>query len=127
MDENRQIFSVKHGSIYKNSTGCIIDKIAFIIDKNASVLKYGDANSGLSDYYLKMIKKYKQLGLEDMANDLFYIEFDRYEGVLTIEEICIFSNYITMCSCNGQDIFKMLEMEEEALKEKLQLLSEFGY
>ena len=108
MDNN--IFTVKDGSIYKNSTGCTIDTMSFIIDKNTSVLKYGDANSGLSDYYLEMIKKYKQIGLEDMANDLYYMEFNRHEGILTIEEICTFSNYITMCSCNGQDILKMLEM-----------------
>ena len=110
-----KIFSVKYGSIYKNSTDCIIETMAFIIDINSSVLKYGDANSGLSDYYLEIIKKYKK------------IEFDRYKGVLTIEEICTFANYIVMCSCNGQDILKMLDMETPELKEKLKLLSEFGY
>ena len=122
-----KIFSVQYGSIYKNSTGCIIETMAFIIDINSSVLKYGDANSGLSDYHLEMVNKYKKIGLEDMANDLIYIEFDRYEGVLTIEEICTFANYIVMCSCNGQDILKMLNTETPELKEKLKLLSEFGY
>lgn len=122
-----KIFSVKYGSIYKNSTDCIIETMAFIIDINSSVLKYGDANSGLSDYYLEIIKKYKKIEFEDIANDLIYIEFGRYEGVLTIEEICTFANYIVMCSCNGQDILKMLGMETPELKEKLKLLSEFGY
>ena len=124
---SNKIFEVKYGSIYQNSTGCIIETMAFIIDKNTSVFKYGDANTGLSDYYFEMITKYKKIGLDDMANDLVYIEFDRYEGVLTIEEICIFANYIVMCSCNGQDIIKMLSMEVLELKERLKLLSEFGY
>lgn len=127
MDKATNIFRVEYGSIYKNDTGCIIENMAFIISRDSSVLKYGDKNRGLYDYYLATIKKYKSCGLEDIANNLFYIEFDRYDGILTVEEICIFANYIVMCSCNGEIIYNMLKMDEVELKNKIKTLAEYGY
>lgn len=121
------IFEVKYGSIYKRETGCIIETMAFIINKDSSVLKYGDAQNGLYEYYIDIVKKYKECGLHDMADNLFYVQFDRYDGVLTIEEICVFANYIVMCSCNGRTIYNMLQMNPDELKEKLKVLEGYGY
>ena len=93
-----KIFDVKYGSIYKNSTGCVMGTMAFIVDINTSALKYGDVSIGLDSYYFEMIDKYNKLGLYDIANDLIYIEFDRYEGVLTIESIFEENKYQTFSS-----------------------------
>lgn len=127
MDKVANIFRVEYGSIYKNDTGRIIENMAFVISRDSSVLKYGDKNTGLYDYYLDISSKYKECGLEDMANNLFYIEFDRYDGVLTVEEICTFANYIVMCSCNGETIYNMLKMNEAELKSKIKTLAGYGY
>lgn len=127
MDKVANIFRVEYGSIYKNDADCIIENMAFIISRDSSVLKYGDKNTGLYDYYLDISSKYKECGLEDMANNLFYIEFDRYDGVLTVEEICTFANYIVMCSCNGETIYNMLKMNEAELKSKIKTLAGYGY
>lgn len=124
---DNKIFRVEYGSIYRNQTGSIIETMAVIIDKSVGLLKYGDAQTGLYDYYNEMVGKYKKCGLEDIANDLIYVQFDRYEGILTIEEICTFANYMVMCSCNGPTIYKMLQMDSNELKEKLKSLSEYGY
>lgn len=124
---DNKIFRVEYGSIYRNETGSIIETMAVIIDKSVGLLKYGDAQRGLYDYYNEMVEKYKKCGLEDIANDLIYVQFDRYEGVLTIEEICTFANYMVMCSCNGETIYNMLQMTPEKLKEKLKVLEGYGY
>jgi len=70
---------------------------------------------------------YRKGSLEDIADDILYIEFDRYDGVLSIEEICTFMNYILMVSANGEKIMKMLEMEANELKKELARLSEIGF
>lgn len=124
---DNKVFRVENGSIYRNETGSIIETMAVIIDKNASLLKYGDVQTGLYEYYNDMVEKYKKCGLDDIASDLIYVQFDRYEGTLTIEEICTFANYMVMCSCNGPTIYKMLHMDTDALKERLKSLSEYGY
>lgn len=124
---NNNVFTIENGSIYENKTGKIIETMSAVIDKNVSLLKYGDAKNGLYDYYIKMIKDYRKGGLEDIANDLVYIEFNKYEEILTIEEICTFANYMVMCSCNGQNIYKMLQMELNDLKDKINSLSKYGY
>lgn len=122
-----KIFEVQYGSIYKKDSGCIIESMAVILDKNASVLKYGSADNGLYDYYTEMVAKYRKIGLEDMANDLIYIEFDKYNDILTKEEICTFVNYMVLCSCNGQKIYQMLQMSPSQLKEEIKKLAGFGY
>lgn len=124
--ENNKMFKVHCGSIYNSNSGCIIECMSVIIDKNASLLKYGNSE-GVFDYYNHITSKYREIGLEDMANDLIYVEFDKYSGILTIEEICTFANYMVMCSANGQKLFNMLQMERSQLKAEIKKLSEMGY
>ena len=127
MNKEENTFKAYRGSIYKNNTGCIIEKIAFVVSRDSSVIKYGNAGSSLYEYYLNTVATYKSCGLEDMADNMFYVEFDKYESVLTVEEICTFANYIVMCACNGEDVYNMLKMNETELKDKIKTLAEYGY
>lgn len=120
------IFKVKDGTIY-NKDGIGFANLAVILDKNGGLLKYGDVSRGMKEVFEDIVNKYKKAGLEEMANDLFYIEFDRYEGVLTIEEICTFLNYMILVSANGENLMKMLSMNEKDLKKKLKELNELGF
>ena len=121
-----RVLEVKYGTIY-TSGGIGIDHIGVIIDKNSGLLKYGDTTKNLKDYFIEMVSKYRKVGLSDIADDLVYIEFDRYDGILSIEEICTFVNYMVMCSANGERIMKMLNMDEENLKIEIKKLAEIGY
>ena len=121
-----KIFEVKYGTIYtKNGVG--IDNLAVILDKNSSVLKYGDVSKGMKSLYEDMVSKYKKVGLHDIAQDLIYLEFDRYNGVLSIDEICTFANYMMLVSANGKTIVNMLSMSANDLKKRLKELSELGF
>lgn len=121
-----KILNVKYGTIYTRS-GMGIDNLAVILDKNSGLIKYGDSSRGMKEIFNDMVSKYKQLGLEDMANDLVLLEFDRYDGILSIDEICTFANYMIMVSANSQNIFKMLSMEEIELKKRLKEFSALGF
>lgn len=120
-----KIFKVKYGSIYKDDI--MYDNIGVIIDKKCGLLKYGDSNKGIKEHYENMINKYRKADLSDIADDIILLEFDRYNGILSIEEISVFLNYMVMCSANGESIIKMTNMSEKELHNRLQELSEFGY
>lgn len=122
-DENK--LTVKYGTIYCNGIG--IDNMAVIIDTDGGLLKFGDAERHMRTYYADMTEKYKKSGCGDMCDSLLYIEFDRYKGLLTIEEICTFVNYMRLCSANGERIVKMLNMNAPDIKSELKKLSEIGY
>lgn len=74
-----------------------------------------------------MVNDFRKQGFGDIADNLILIEFDRYDGILSVDEICTFVNYMVMCSANGEKVLKMLSMKEEDLKKELKKLSEFGY
>ena len=127
---SNNIFKVEYGSLYNNITETIIENIGFIYDKESgTILKYGDLNKNFEQYYLDMQNKYIKAGLKDIADDILLIKFNRYESKLSIDEICIFCNYLTMCSANKNIINNMLfNMTIEELKSKLKNLKErFGY
>lgn len=122
-----KILEVKCGSIYTNS-GLCIEHIGVVFDKEAGILlKYGDSTNELNDYFIKMVNDFRKQGFGDIADNLILIEFDRYDGILSVDEICTFVNYMVMCSANGEKVLKMLSMKEEDLKKELKKLSEFGY
>lgn len=116
MDEYK-VFKVKYGGIYNNN-GIMIDNMGVIVDKNAGLIKYGDVRKGMKECYINMVEKYLKCGFEDVANDLVYIEFDRYDGILSIEEICTLCNYMVMCSGTGSRLYKLLSMDEDDIKKR---------
>ena len=123
------IFRVEYGSIYNNNTNIMIDNMGIIYDKeNGCLLKYGDVNKGLEQYYLTMQDTYIKSGLKEIAEGIVLIKFDRYESELSMDEICTFCNYLVMVSANKDIINDMFfNMSIEQLKDKLKNLKELGY
>jgi hypothetical protein len=121
-----RILNVQYGTIYTQD-GIGIDNMAVIIDKDGGLIKYGDSEKYLDKYYSETISKYKKAGLDDIANDLLYVKFDRYDGVLSIDEICTFVNYMIMCSANGNKIVEILSMPVDEMKNKIEQLKEMDY
>ena len=125
MDVMSKTFEVKHGSIYDDS-GYMIDNMSVIFNKNFGLYKYGE-KSLLKKYYDKLIYSMLNTPSEHMIEDYVLIELDRYSGILNIEEICVISNYLTMSSGNVENQLKLFTMSASELKEKIAILSEWGY
>ena len=122
----KNVLKVKHDSIYKEDS-IIIEELAFILDKEAGLMKWGEKES-LDKYYQDMIEKYRSIpGLEEFTNNQIYIEFSKYNTVLTKEEICTLGNYIITVSANGRKVIEMLNMTEAQLKEEINRLHKLGF
>lgn len=131
-DENniheKGYLTVKYGSIYpQKDFSFMIDNMAMIIDiEIGSVLKYGDIDhSDIKNYYENMCKKYHNLGLADMTDSIMLITFDRYQGILDIDEICSLSNYFL--NHIGEKMREILNMTESELKELIKRIQEWGF
>ena len=116
---------VEYGSLY-TSSGSILEKPAIIYDIDDGLMKYGEAEK-LQRHYDDTIKRYSDNGYYDMVDCLKYAEFDRYDGILDIEEICTLLNYMILCSANGERIHNILNMDEDSLKKEIEKLSSVGY
>ena len=121
-------FKVEFGSIYHES-GIMYDQIGVIVDKQGGMMKYGhmDGPNNLADYFSSYVKKYRDVGFNDIADNLILVGFDSYKGVLSVEEICTFMNYMLLCSANGSRIVNMLKMDADELHVKIKELQEVGY
>lgn len=109
------IFNVVDGKIY-NNLGVEIDNITIIIDKNTGLLKHGTSKKEMNDIYKDMVSKYRRLKFENIADALMLVDFDMYNDILSKEEICIFLNFMLMCSANGDTVMEMLYMDKDNLK-----------
>lgn len=124
--EQKVPLKVRYGTIYTED-GNGIDNMAVIIDKEAGLMKYGDSEKWVEKCYTEMIEKYKKAGLEEFSESLILVKLDRYNGVLTIEDICTLTNYMILCSSNGHRIMQILAMEESELKSEIENLRSYGY
>lgn len=104
----KKILEVKFGSIYSNE-GIIIENMAVIFSMESGLHKYGELKQ-LEKIYSDENLKLRKSGLEDYANSFILIKFDKYENLLTTEEICTIVNYMVMVSGNFDNNLKMLNM-----------------
>lgn len=93
------MFKVMYGSIFNKDETYMIDHLAIILNKDTGTIRYGDKYMHkMADKYKADCTKLREVGLSAMADDLIYFEFDRYEGVLSIEEVCIILNQLVYFS-----------------------------
>lgn len=122
--ENR--LSVYNGSIYDSNTR-IIEELAFILDKTGGMMRWGEKEN-VERHYTHMMKKYRAIpGLEEFADNLILISFDKYTTTLSNEDICTLGNYIINCSSNGEKILSILNMSKEDMVIYIKKLKEIGY
>ena len=121
------MLKVIYGSITNEEETLLIDNMGIIVDKQVgSILKYGDINtSDILNYYHTMLDKYRAAGLDDIADDLVFISFDRYNGKITIEEICTIVNY--GMNSHSERFLEIYNLEETALHERIKQLQNYGY
>lgn len=116
------IMSNKSGlEIYMNNPVVILDT------EVGTLIKMGDSlTSGIKDYYNTMITALKDSGSSDMADSMLYLEFERYNGVLDIDDICTLINYMNN-SIGAEKLNKILSMDEGSLKLEVQRLQDIGF
>ena len=121
------MLKVEYGSIYLKDSPVFIDNMCIIVDKDTgSIMKYGDAESSdIKQYYETMCKKYRDAGFSDIADALILIEFDRYNGILSIEEICTIVNY--GMNCHSERCLELFDLEADELHKRIAELQGFGY
>lgn len=118
---------VQYGSIYPKdgSFSYMINNLFMIINKEwCSVLKYGEMKVDVPEYYEKIREKYSRVSPED-ADNIILITFDRYDGILDIDEICTLGNYFL--NHVGEGMLKIFDINETELKEKIKKLQEYGF
>lgn len=114
------------GSITDESNRFLINNMSIIVDtEDGIVLKYGDVDtSNICEYYTIMIDKLSKVN-KDMADNIKLIKFDRYNGILSIEDICCIVNY--GMNCHSERFMKLFEMNEQDLKNEIKRLRNYGY
>lgn len=120
-----KLFNIQYGTIYTPG-GNGINNMAIIFDKSACFLKCGEVKD-MEEYYNDMVSRYNKIGYSSMAKDLMLVSFDRYDGILNIEDICTLTNYMAMCSANGERILNILNMDKDRLIAEINMLREIGY
>jgi len=123
--KSKNILRVEYGSIY-TQYNTMIDNMTIIFNKDMGVHKYGEARDVEKDYE-EIVLKSRKAGLDEWADNFILIKFDRYEGSLTIEEVCTFVNYMIMVSANSDKNLEMLNMETKELKIEIKKLQEIGF
>lgn len=121
----KKVFQARYGSMYREN-GSFIDNIAFIFNKDTGLCKWGEPES-IKNHYETMKNNYNKAGLFDMTDDLVYIEFDKYEGILSLEDICTLSNYIIYASAKLDLILKLLSQDIEVIKNEIRILRDMGF
>ena len=121
----KKVFQARYGSMYKES-GRFIDNIAFIFSKDTGVCKWGEPDS-IKEQYKTMKDNYNKARLFDMADNLVYIEFDKYKSILSLEDICTLSNYIIYASAKLDLILKLLSQDTELIRSEIRKLRDMGF
>lgn len=129
MKNRDNLFYVEGGSLYDIRHSTMIDNLAVVYDKQLGLsMKYGDAErSDIREYYERAVNKLKDAGLDDDADNAILIEFDRYSGKLSIEEICTVANWILSVSCLGTKLMDLLGSDEAVIRSKIKELAEAGF
>ncbi|MDF2880137.1 MAG: hypothetical protein K0R54_694 [Clostridiaceae bacterium] len=108
----------KFGDLFTND-GIIIRKPAILIDKNGSLMKFGEAED-VKAYYNSLIDKMSYFK-EDYVYVEFNEEFNEYKS-LTYEDICTIINYGMSYSLTGNKILNILSSEENVMREEIENL-----
>lgn len=116
---------VENGAIVNEDNSIMINEPAIVIDKDCgSVMKYGNKDR-VSEYYRTAVSKYTQMGFVDMAENLVFIDFDRYNSEISIDDICTIINY--GMNCHAESFTELFSLNAQTLKDRLEQLRKYGY
>lgn len=112
---------VDKSNVHMNNPAIVLDL------EVGSVLKMGDElTSDIKDWYDTAVNTYISNGMIDIVDSLQLITFDRYDGILDIDDICTLINY--MRNTPGSEKMKaLLSMNADDLKQEVERLQSIGF
>lgn len=112
----------------ENQEGTVIKNLGVVYDTQAGCcLKHGDiANGFLEQYHRKLVNKFNELGLEDIAENIILLRFDK-DNILTVDEVCTLSNYLIEVTAIPEILESYLKLSPNDLKDKIKELKELGF
>lgn len=128
MRRKEMFFQTNYGDLVDKNYSIRTVHPAVVIDlETGGLLKVGDHQYGsISNWFTQNMLDYQNsTGLNPIAR-FTYIAFDRYEGVLDIEEICTFINMLN--NHMGSDRVKsLLSMDASTLKSEIKKYANMGF
>lgn len=120
----RGYFYVEDGMLHNRDNTFHTNNPAVILDREVGTLvKVGDVDS-LGDYFNAFLLRLQSC--PDIARNLVYIAFDRYEGILDMNEICTFINMLNN-HLGGDRVRKLLAMDTGTLKSEIKKFADMGF
>jgi len=118
---------VLSGSITDKEHTFLIDNMCLIVNMECgSIIEYGDKErSSICSHFSEMCSLLDEHGLSDVASPLRLIEFDHYDGDLSIEDICTIVNY--GINIHSKRFVELFQMDKEKLHERISQLKRQGY
>lgn len=117
-------YYVENGMLHSRGNELQTSNPAVIIDREVgTLLKVGDADY-LGDYYNAFLLRLQTC--PDMPRNLVYIAFDRYEGILDMNEICTLINMLNN-HLGGEKVRKLLSMNSGTLKSEIKKFADMGF
>lgn len=112
----------------ENQEGTVIKNLGVVYDTQAGCcLKHGDiANGFLEQYNRRLVNKFNELGLEDIAENIILLRFDK-DNILTVDEVCTLSNYLIEVTAIPEILESYLKLSPNDLKDKIKELKELGF
>lgn len=112
----------------ENQEGTVIKNLGVVYDTQAGCcLKHGDiANGFLEQYHRRLVNKFNELGLEDIAENIILLRFDK-DNILTVDEVCTLSNYLIEVTAIPEILESYLKLSPNDLKDKIKELKELGF
>lgn len=112
----------------ENQEGTVIKNLGVVYDTQAGCcIKHGDiANGFLEQYHRRLVNKFNELGLEDIAENIILLRFDK-DNILTVDEVCTLSNYLIEVTAIPEILESYLKLSPNDLKDKIKELKELGF
>lgn len=107
----------KMGTLHTNHPAIILDREVGTLHSVGDIKVVGT----YFNQYLIQVTNFPEL-----SKSLVYIAFDRYEGILNMEEVCTFINMLKN-SLGGERVRSYLAMDSDTLKAEIKKFSEAGF
>lgn len=121
-------YKTENGMLTNEGRTFFANDICVIVDIDVgTLLNVGDRNtSNISTKYDTMVKKYRDAGLDEYADALLFVEFNKYEQNISRDGICTLVNYLSNC-IGSEKMKELFAMDNEALNRKIEQLQEIGF
>lgn len=128
MRRKEMFFQINYGDLVNKDFTLRTIHPAVVLDlETGGLLKVGDHKYGSTGNWFAqhMLDYQNSTGLNPVSR-FVYIAFDRYEGILDIEEICTFINMLNN-HMGAERVKGLLAMDADTLKAEIKKYADMGF